>query len=1259
MESPQTYIPTDRRLAIAQGVDLPEQDTGAALFADISGFTPLTELLVRALGPQRGAEELPRQLNLVYDALIVETDRYGGSVIGFSGDAITCWFSEAFEPGNIQTLGRSSVEAVADSSVETADRSDSQTLQRSSAALRAAACALAIQQAMAPFASIEIAGAGQVSLGIKVAVTVGPARRFVIGDPQIQRIDALAGATIARLAAAEHQAERGDVMIDEACVMALGEAAVLSGWRADEESGLRFAMLERLSVAVEPTPWPSDDQIALSPEQVRPWLLPPVFERLSSGMGEFLTELRPAVALFLRFGGIDYDGDASAGAQLDSYIIWAERVLERYGGFLLQLTIGDKGSYFYAAFGAPLTHEDNATRAALAALALLATPPELAYVGAVQIGVSQGRMRTGAYGGATRRTYGVLGDDVNMAARLMQAAPPGQIYVSAEARKPTQDAFIWWRLAPIRVKGKSQPIILHRLLEAQERRTIRLQAPRYALPMIGRAEELATITQLLEVASAGVGQIVGVTAEAGVGKSRLVAEVIRIAQARGAVAFGGECQAYGTNTSYLVWRTIWRAFFGVDQAQSSETQIATLERELSQIDAALLARLPLLGAVLNLDIPDSELTAGLDAKLRRSSLEALLITCLLARAAETPLLIVLEDAHWLDSLSHDLLEAIGRAISGSAVLLLIAYRPPQVEQRLALRVSKMTHFTEVSLGALAQAEIEQLLRSKLANLYGPEVEALPALIEQVSTRAQGNPFYVEELLNYLHDRGIDPRDTLAITQAELPASLHGLILSRIDQLSENQKVLIKVASVIGRLFRASMLWGVFRSFGDADRLRNDLDILSQVDLTPLDTPDPELMYLFKHVMTQEVAYESLPFATRAVLHDQIGLQIEHSYAENIDQAIDLLAFHFSRTENIPKQRTYLLRAGELAQADYANPAALSYYERVMPLLDGAERAGVLLRVGQVHEHTGQWDAADSNYQQALALAEESADVRLQQQCQIALGELRRRQGGYAEAAQRYSAAQGLAEQIDDQAGIAKALICLGTLATQQGDYVSARERYGRSMAIRQALDDQLNIANVLNNLCIVAYYEGDYPQARALQEQSLGIRRTLRNKWALANSLNNLGAILSDQGDLALARQHLDEAIGIQREIGDPAAIALTLHSLANLERTRGTYDAAVRFYHESIMINMRIGDRWTATQAIEDLAWLAALQEDAERALRLAGAASAARAAMGAPLAPGDQARLDAALAPARQALGDQAASVWEAGQSLTFEQAAELALA
>ncbi|MFO7634253.1 MAG: adenylate/guanylate cyclase domain-containing protein [Caldilinea sp.] len=360
MDTPAVYIPMDRRQALVHQGDFPDRVQGAALFADISGFTPLTEALVRELGAQRGAEELTRFLNLVYDDVIDEVHRFGGSVIAFAGDAITCWFDD--------DDGR-----------------------------RAATAALAMQEAMRPFASLNTPGGATVSLAMKAAVATGAARRFLVGDPAQRVIDALAGETLTRLAAAEHQAAKGEVIVDATTLAALQDASIgeqCVGAALNET----FTVLHALAQPSSPASWPLIDPAALTESAVRPWVLAPVYERLRSGLGDFLAELRPTVALFLRFGGIDYDGDEQAGARLDAYIRWVQLIVARYDGTLIDLNIGDKGSYLYINFGAPLAHENDAERAAATALALCAPSDHLAFMGDVQIGISQGRMRAGAYG---------------------------------------------------------------------------------------------------------------------------------------------------------------------------------------------------------------------------------------------------------------------------------------------------------------------------------------------------------------------------------------------------------------------------------------------------------------------------------------------------------------------------------------------------------------------------------------------------------------------------------------------------------------------------------------------------------------------------------------------------------------------------------------------------------------------------------------------------------------------------------------------
>lgn len=1219
METPLAYIPIDRRHAMAGGHDLPARAEGTALFADISGFTPLTEMLARTLGPRRGAEELTVYLNHVYDALIAELHRYGGSVIGFSGDAITCWF----------------------------DADDG---------LRATATGLAMQHVMARFAQLEIVGGGSVALAMKAAIAVGPVRRFVVGDPNVTLVDVMAGQTLDRLAAAEHAAQRGEVILDAASALALGDWVEIAAWRSDAETGERFAVVAGLRVDVPEMPWPPLAADALPGEQTRPWLLPAVYQRLRAGQGEFLAELRPAVALFLRFTGIDYDRDPDAPEKLDSFIRQVLHILTQVDGSLIQLTVGDKGSYLYAVFGAPTAHEDDVDRAATAALALQEIPGQLDFLEPVQIGITHGRMRVGAYGGVDRRTYGVLGDATNLAARLMQAAPPGTILVSDEAQQRAGRTFQWEKLPAIRVKGKSEPVALNRLVGLRAETGARLLEPHYTLPMVGRASELALVEQKLDQVLRRQGQIVAITAEAGMGKSRLAAEVIQLALRRSLSVYAGEAQAYGTRASYLAWQNVWRGLFGLDPEDSTDEQVARVAARLQQLGPTLLPRLPLLGQVLNLPIPDNDLTASLDARLRKTAREDLLAEVLHAQAQTRPLLLVLDDCHWLDPMSSDLLTVLGRAAANLPVLILLLYRP--LDASAQLRVAQLPHFTEITLVEFTPAEAQRLIELKLARQFGPETPVPPELVAGITARAGGNPFFIDELVNYLHDQGIRPAGSSQLASFDLPASLHSLILSRIDRLNENQKAVIKVASVIGRLFHAAVLLGVYPHLGDASAVHHNLEVLSDLELTPLDTPDPELVYIFKHVVTQEVAYESLLYRTRARLHDQIGLYLERQAADHPGQTVHLLAFHFDRSDNEDKKREYLVKAGAASQADYANATAIDYYLRALPLLSGIELVVVLRQLGQVYEIMGDWEQAEVRYRQALELATTLNDTDQLAWCETALSELYRKRGQYDLATSWLQRARRGFTAVGDQDGVAKTLICAGTLASQQGAYDQARDLYQESLAIRRALDDSRSMANVLNNLGVVARRQGDLAGARSYQEESLALRRALNDRWAIAMSLNNLGNVALDQGELAEARQRLEEAVAMQREIGDKWAIGNALNNLGNVARRQGDAIVARAAYRESLAIYRDLHEKWALSYLFEDIGWLLAELGQAQEALQLVGAATTLRSEIGAPLTPREAADLYDALAPARLGLSEPAqAAAAQAGAALSLTDALLLA--
>ncbi len=1195
-DDPQSYLALDRRLALATGVAIPDRVRGTGLFADVSGFTPLTEQLSRELGPQRGVEVLTAYLDRAFHGVIEAVHRFGGNVIYFSGDAITAWFDG--------DEGR-----------------------------HATAAALAIRAAMDSVGRVTTPGGSVLDLAVKVALATGEVRRAVVGDPAIQRIDVLAGSLLDHLAEAERLAGPGDIVLDQSTMASLGSNAVYSARMQVPGSGRRTGRLRRLSGTVADAP--AAEPPALAESVVREWLLPVVFERISTGRGEFVAELRAAYPVFVRFAGIDFDDDPESIDKLDRFVTRAQRIFDRFGGNVLQLTLGDKGANLYGVFGSPVSHEDDGGRAAAAALELLGLRDRDG-VTDLGIGIAWGALRSGTYGHGRRRTFVCLGDAVNTAARLMSAAPSGQVYVTDVVRRNAGDGFRWRALEPLQLKGKAGALAVAALVAArhhQPRRRLR-----YELPIYGRDAELGTLSAALDDALAGESRVLAVVGEAGLGKSRLIAEFVRSLRQRGILVAFGESQTLGVSSSYFVWQEIWRRLLGVADEGDPASQRQAVEQAVAAIDPALLARAPLIGDVIGVSIPDSDLTATFDAKLRKSSLEDLLARCLRRRADDEPLVIVLEDGQWIDALSRELLQALVRATRRDRVLFILAYRGT-MQPGGGLGLERMDHFQEVVLDTLGPEAARHLIDAKSRLVFG--VEAPPALAARIAARAEGNPFYVEELLNYIAGAGRSPGqvvlDESAVAELQLPDTLHSLILSRIDALRERPRQTLKVAGVIGRLFRATMLPGVYPSMGDLDEVVEHLGTLSDQDLVALDQAE-SLTYLFRHVVTQEVSYASMPFALRSSLHRRVGEYIEATEADDLEPHLDVLAHHFWLGDDADKKRHYLLRAEESARRRYANDLAIDYGERLLTLVDGPDRADVLLRLGRVLELTGDWGRAEQVAQEALTLAEAAGDGGIVARCEAALAEVARKHGNYDEAFDRLTRAAETFRAVADETGLGLVYHVFGTIAAQRGDLPGARQAYQQSLEIRTRLNDRAALASLYSNLAIVAQFDGDYPEARNASERALEIRREIGDIWGLGVSHNNIGMIDYLSRDHVQARERFEEAIRCCGEAGDPWMVALARNNLGNAARELGDHEAARRNYAASLETYHSTDDLWALAFLLEDLAMLAGRTGAEIAAFELLGAAEMLRERIGSPRDAEQQAEIDNQLQDARRALGTAA---------------------
>ncbi len=1139
-----TYLAMDRRQALASGEPLPVDAAGSVLLADISGFTPLTEALVAGLGPRQGAEELTKLLNDVYTDLVSRVHHFGGSVICFIGDALISFFPE-------------------------------------DTGLRGLACGLQMQRAMKRFQAIAAPQGGRVSLAMKAAVAAGSVRRFVIGDPEIQLLDVLAGATVDRLTEAEHLAERGEVIASPEIARKESRRLMIATWRG------RFGVVEGLRETIEPTPWATLTPDGLTPAVVRPYLLPPVYERIDTGHGDFLAELRSVSVLFLRFTGIDYDEDASAEEKLDAFTRWVQGVAARYGGYVLLLTTADKGSHLYVVFGALEAHEDDRQRAVATAMELIEPPPELGFITGVQIGASHGRARVGGYGGESRRTYGALGDAVNLAARLMEASPVGEIRCGASVYEAAKGQWRFDSLPPVKLKGMEHPQAVYRPIGRVTAGVVRGQQS-----LIGRRSEVAAIERLLDEAKGDVRRILLLEGEAGIGKSRLVQEVHRLAGEKGFDCLIGEADSLEQHTPYRVWRDLLSSFFELDGTMDPAEQRDRVSERVAAINRSYTERAPLLNDILELDLPETRLTSAYEPEVRQESLAALVGGLL--RASEQPIALLVEDAHWLDSLSWELVVSTARSLANRPAAIVLTHRPhaevvpPQHAALVSMRGAET-----LPLGGLPPEETVALAAARL----GLEASSLPEeAASLLQERAEGNPFFAIELIGALRDQGLlviekgccTVRGDGGALRESVPETLEGVVLSRLDRLPTEEQLTVKVASVIGRSFLLRAVHDVHPAEPARAEVKDHLDDASRRRLTLLEAENPEPSYAFQHIVTHQVAYDTLLFEQRRELHRGVAGWYEEEFADHLEPQIPLLVVHWNRAGHAEKECEYARRAGEQAAARHANAEAEHYYARALELIDELDRrrdsdrlvavlrqhAEILGLLGRVDEERsdldrllplveastnpsavgearllwsdfqkrcGQFESAKEEAEHALAAMEEAADAGGRARALTHIGNALEGEGKFQEAREVVQQALDAFRALDALGGQAVSLKTLGIVSARLGELPAAMERFGEARVLYRRLGDRKGEADILGNLGALSYYLGDYETCIEHTEQAQPLFDEMGNRIGSAKCLTNLGNSYSALGAFAEALEHHRRALELYEQLEDASGRADSL----------------------------------------------------------------------------------------------------------------------
>ena len=820
------------------------------------------------------------------------------------------------------------------------------------------------------------------------------------------------------------------------------------------------------------------------------------------------------------------------------------------------------GDGFMAISGAPIAHEDHARRAVLASIGLQralkeSNPGEPYGVECrFRIGINSGLVVVGSIGDNLRMDYSAIGDTTNMASRLQTSAEPGEILVSETTARLVEGYIHLEALTPVEVRGKTEPVSVYKVLGSLPRRSpIISRSERTLSQFVGRERELATLEELFAQVESGKGHVIGIVSEAGGGKSRILYEFRQRLANQQATHLEGRCLSYGSSIPYHPIIDIVRHHCGITETDGPEAIIEKVGVVLREMGMDAEKSTPYLLRLLGVQEGTESISMLTPEAIRTRTFDTLR-QMNFQGSQQRPLIFEIEDLHWIDKTSEDYLASLVESLPGASILLLTThrpgYRPPWIEKSYATQISLHNLTSQEALNVVHATRQDETLPDELA--------------QTIVAKAEGNPFFLEELTRAVIEHG-DFQTDLTI-----PDTIQGVLSARIDRLPETHKRLLQTASVLGREFSQSVLHAMWEG---ADSLEPVLSELRRLEFLFERSGAEEPIFVFRHALTQDVAYESLLTTRRQALHASAGVALEILYPNGLTEHSEELSYHFRLGGVWDKAFDYLARSGDKAREAFANQEAITFYTqaievsgRITPVFDRTQLLPIYQGRGVILRSLSSHDEAIADFQMMRRLAHDSGNIYKEGESLWLLGlsHFAKSSEDQLPFMEQY-AREGL--QLAQQTGAQQirvwSLISLGRVHIEQVNLQEAITNLEEVVQISRRKGFKSSLAPALGFLCQLFYFQGNFQSIHTLAEEGATESRAIFDSIP---EFHNLSFLCQAHWSLGNYRKAFNIAYEIStkaQERNIPFYLSRIKNTLGWFHREFGDVSRAIEYDLESV----------------------------------------------------------------------------------------------